>query len=176
MLKINNILGSDVSLLRNCWITHLSTLVPEELIITTSQCNMSKTHKLQKKKITEKTHLHWILEKTLKLKKTEGKRRWGQQRMRWLDSIRLNGHEFEQALGDSKGQGSLACCSPRGHKELDSTWRLNSKCTMVCGSPQTKIPLIRGEGKNPKRPNTVFNTVSSLAGRNHGIYFLCVFL
>ena len=30
-----------------------------------------------------------------------------------------NGHEFEQALGDSKGQGSLVCCSPWGHKESD---------------------------------------------------------
>ena len=34
---------------------------------------------------------------------------------------RLNGHEFEQTLGDSKGQGSLACCSPWGRKELDKT-------------------------------------------------------
>ena len=33
----------------------------------------------------------------------------------------FNGHEFEQALGDGEGQGSLACCSPRGHKELDTT-------------------------------------------------------
>ena len=32
----------------------------------------------------------------------------------------LNGHEFEQALGNGEGQGSLACCSPWGHKELDS--------------------------------------------------------
>ena len=31
----------------------------------------------------------------------------------------LNGHEFEQTLGDGKGQGRLSCCSPRGHKELD---------------------------------------------------------
>ena len=30
----------------------------------------------------------------------------------------LNGHEFEQILGDGEGQGSLAWCSPRGHKEL----------------------------------------------------------
>ena len=36
----------------------------------------------------------------------------------------LNGHEFEQALGDSEGQ-SLACCSPWGHKELDTTEGLN---------------------------------------------------
>ena len=33
----------------------------------------------------------------------------------------LNGHEFEQALGDGEGQGSLACCSPRGRKESDMT-------------------------------------------------------
>ena len=59
------------------------------------------------------------------LGKTEGNRRRGQQRMRWLDSItdpiaedemvgwhhRLNGHEFEQTLGDSEGQGSLVCYS-----------------------------------------------------------------
>ena len=31
---------------------------------------------------------------------------------------RLNGHKFEQTLGDSEGQGSLACCSPQGCKEL----------------------------------------------------------
>ena len=33
---------------------------------------------------------------------------------------RLNGHEFEQTLGDSEGQGNLACCSPWGRKELRS--------------------------------------------------------
>ena len=31
--------------------------------------------------------------------------------------LRLNRHEFEQALGDGEGQGGLACCSPRGQKE-----------------------------------------------------------
>ena len=30
-------------------------------------------------------------------------------------------HEFEQTPGDSEGQGSLACCSPWGHKESDTT-------------------------------------------------------
>ena len=34
---------------------------------------------------------------------------------------RLNGHEFEQALGVGDGQGSLACHSPWGHKESDMT-------------------------------------------------------
>ena len=33
----------------------------------------------------------------------------------------LNGHEFEQTLGESEGQTSLACCSPWSHKELDMT-------------------------------------------------------
>ena len=38
---------------------------------------------------------------------------------------RLHGHEFEQALGDAEGQGSLGHCSPWGHKESDMTERLN---------------------------------------------------
>ena len=37
-----------------------------------------------------------------------------------------NGHEFEQALGVGEGQGSLACCSPWGCKELDMTEQLNN--------------------------------------------------
>ena len=39
---------------------------------------------------------------------------------------RLNGHEFEQALGDGEGQRSLAFCSPQGRKELDMTEQLNN--------------------------------------------------
>ena len=39
---------------------------------------------------------------------------------------RLSGCEFEQALGDSDGQGSLACCSPWGCKESDRTEQLNN--------------------------------------------------
>ena len=39
---------------------------------------------------------------------------------------RLNGYEFEQAPGDGEGQGSLACYSPWGRKELDTTERLNN--------------------------------------------------
>ena len=37
----------------------------------------------------------------------------------------LDGHEFEQAPGIGDGQGSLVCCCPWGHKELDMTERLN---------------------------------------------------
>ena len=39
----------------------------------------------------------------------------------------LNGHEFEQALGDSEGQRSMVCCSPWGHRESDVTERLNNR-------------------------------------------------
>ena len=47
--------------------------------------------------------------------------------MRWLDGItELDGHKSEQAPGDDEGQGSLACCSPRGRKEADATERLQN--------------------------------------------------
>ena len=43
----------------------------------------------------------------------------------------LNEHEFEQALGDGDGQGGLVCCSPWGHKVLDTTERPNNKNTHI---------------------------------------------
>ena len=39
---------------------------------------------------------------------------------------RFNGYKSEQTPGDSKGQGSLACCSPWGRKESDLTEQLNN--------------------------------------------------
>jgi len=66
------------------------------------------------------------LEDTLILGKIEGRRRRGQQRMRWLDgSNSMDMSLFEQALGVGEGQGSLACCRPWGRKELDKTDQLN---------------------------------------------------
>ena len=50
--------------------------------------------------------------------------------MRWLDGI-TNRHEFEQALGDGEGQGSLVCCSPQGHKESDTTEQLNNNKSLL---------------------------------------------
>ena len=38
----------------------------------------------------------------------------------------LDGHEFEQALGDGEGQGGLMCCSPWGHEESDTAERRNN--------------------------------------------------
>ena len=63
---------------------------------------------------------------------THWKRPWCWERLRaegegsnrgwdgWIASL-FNGHEIEQTLGNSEGQGSLACCSPWGCKELDTT-------------------------------------------------------
>ena len=62
------------------------------------------------------------LEKTLVLGKIEGRRRRGQQRMRWLDGITDSMDVgLSKALGDGEGQGSLMCCSPWGHEESDMT-------------------------------------------------------
>ena len=48
--------------------------------------------------------------------------------MSWLAGITnvVDVNEFEQTLGDGGGQGSLACCSPWGHKESDMTEQLNN--------------------------------------------------
>ena len=59
------------------------------------------------------------LEKTLMLGGIGGRRRRGEQRMIWLDDITdPMDMKFEQTLGDTEGQGSLACCSSCGCKEL----------------------------------------------------------
>ena len=73
---------------------------------------------------------------------------------------RLNGHEFEQAPGDGEGQGSLACCSPWGRKESDTTKWLNSNNTygLPGGSDSKKsacnagdLGSIPGWGRSPGR-------------------------
>ena len=64
-------------------------------------------------------------EKTLMLGGVGGRRRRGQQRMRWLDGITDYGHGFGWTLGVGDRQGGLACCSSWGHKESDTTERLN---------------------------------------------------
>ena len=45
---------------------------------------------------------------------------------------RLDGNGFEQTLGDSEGQGSLACYSPWGHKESDTIEQLNKNVGLCC--------------------------------------------
>ena len=59
------------------------------------------------------------LEKALMLGKIESRRRGRQDEVvGWHH--RLDGHEFKQVLEVGDGQGSLACCSPRGHEESDT--------------------------------------------------------
>ena len=53
----------------------------------------------------------------------------------------LNGHEFEQALGDSEGQGGLSCCSSWGPKDWDTTQQLNNKMILnQCAKNFLDIP------------------------------------
>ena len=83
------------------------------------------------------------LEKTLMLRKIEGRRRRGRQRMRWLDGMvhLLSGHGFWWILGIGDGQGGLVCCGSWGHKELDTTERLNN--TRQTSAPRPE----RGTGR-----------------------------
>ena len=54
----------------------------------------------------------------------------------------LSGHEFEQTLGDSEGQESLACLRSWGRQELDMTQRLNNKNEIrVHYSSETQVSL-----------------------------------
>ena len=64
-------------------------------------------------------------EKTLMLEKIEGRRKRGQQRMRWLYGITdlMDMSLSMPGVGDQ--QGSLACCRPWGHKQSDTTKQPN---------------------------------------------------
>ena len=57
---------------------------------------------------------------------------------------RLDGHESEQASGVGDGQGGLACCSSWGHKESDTTERLNCK---------VKFMIVLGLQGDPTSPS-----------------------
>ena len=59
---------------------------------------------------------------------------------------RLNGHESEQVPGAGDGQGSLACCSPWGWKESDTTERLNTNTQGGPVSCKTRVSEERESG------------------------------
>ena len=61
------------------------------------------------------------LENTLMLGGIGGRRRRGQQRMKWLDGITDSAHMSLGELGVGDGQGGLACCDSWGHQESDMT-------------------------------------------------------
>ena len=76
----------------------------------------------------------------------------------------LNRHEFEQAPGDSEGQGSLESCSPWGRKELDMTELLKSN-----NVPSSEISVLRA--KSLQLHPTLCNSMDCLSARLsvHGI-------
>ena len=59
----------------------------------------------------------------------------------------LNGDEFEKTVGDGEGEGDLACCSPWGHKESDTTQQLNNKKNKENQYLIQKFSLFVGEDK-----------------------------
>ena len=95
-------------------------------------------HHLEKGKATHSSILAWRISRTVHEVK-ESRTRLSNFHFHSLnkDQMRtssltqwhhqLNGHEFEWTLGDGEGQGSLACFSPWGHKELGTTEWLNNK-------------------------------------------------
>ena len=70
----------------------------------------------------------------------------------------LDEHEFEQALGDGEGQRSLACCSPWGHKESDTTERLN-KSKILLGKEKNKVGGITVSNFSTSYKTTMIKTV-----------------
>ena len=62
----------------------------------------------------------------------------------------LSGHESDQTLGDSEGQGSLVCCSPWGRKELDTTERLHFHFSLSCIGEGNGNPLQYSCLENPR--------------------------
>ena len=83
------------------------------------------------------------LEKTLMLAKIEGRSRRGWQRMRWLegiiDSTDMGLSKLQEPV---KHREACLCCSPQGHKELDTTERLNTT-SIICQNPKEKIHATR---------------------------------
>ena len=119
-----------------CWRTHLR--VPW----TARRSNQSILKEINPEYSLEYWNIHWNIhwssntlatwcEELTHWKSPDAGKDWRQEQKEWTeDDIvgwhhQLNGHEFEQPLGVGDGQVSLVHYSPWGHKELDTTERLN---------------------------------------------------
>ena len=127
------------------------------------------------------------------LEKTDAVKDWGQKEKRLTEDEMagwhhwLNGDEFEQTLGDSEGRRSLACYSPWGHKESDTTEWLTSKdkdLTLLCSVLKSSPVNATNLGLNPwvrkipwrreRQPTPVFlpeksHAEGSLPGYGHDL-------
>ena len=74
-----------------------------------------------------------------------------------------SGHEFERTPGDGEGQGSLACCSPRGRRGVDTTRRLNKDST---GDAEAAAQL--GPHSCPSLPAALSDPSLTLTGVGSG--------
>ena len=125
-------------------------------ILKETNCEYSLKGQMLKWKSQYFGRLMWradSLENTSMLGKAEGKRRRGQQRMRWLDgiidSMDLSLSKLQEMLKDM--EGGMVCCSPWGCKQSDTTEQLNHKamwillrslrCHVHCSSHQTQWRL-----------------------------------
>ena len=107
------------------WNCSVKQLILQILLIHQVQIKQMRyrSRRNERKKRTEKNRYFCFENQFYWVKVSD----WGQEE-KWATEDEmigwhhwLNGHEFEQTLGDSEGQGSLVCCSPWGRKESDMT-------------------------------------------------------
>ena len=85
-----------------------------------------------------KNWLIWKDPNAWKDRRREEKGKTEDEMVRWHHQ--LNGHESEYTPGAGDGQGGLPCCSPWGHKELDTTEQLNWKSLTIADETQHRKP------------------------------------
>ena len=81
----------------------------------------------------------------------------------------LNGHESEQALGIGDGQGSLACCSPWGRKEWDTTEWLNWTVTKSIINILSDVPTLCLLPSFPISPSLLYHSMPSTCTHTHSV-------